>query len=314
MNASGRTEHEKVSDAPSGRAAAMVPAVTRALRLLDTLAERREAMGLVRLAQTLALPKSSVHGLCNTMLRLGYLRRQSDGAFLLGPRVMRLADAFIASIDVAQEFAALWKETASLPDETIILSVLSGTDVVYVGVRNGSRPLGLAFNVGMRLPAHLAATGKAMLAFHDREFVRRLFPAELQPGAPGRAPCTLDVLLAELEVIRRRGHSIDDEGIREGVYCVGAPVFDASGQPVAGVGVCVHKGRLGQEGGERQLQAVLDAARLLSARLGARASATAGAPGGRSARLPDRGHRHRGGKPAPAPGEAAVVPSGKESA
>ena len=76
--------------------AARVPAVTRALSLLDRLAQQREPMSLSRLAAELALPKSSVHGLCNTLLSFGYLRRQPDGSFLIGPGVMSLAEAFIS--------------------------------------------------------------------------------------------------------------------------------------------------------------------------------------------------------------------------
>ena len=90
---------------PIGRAAApatataLVPAVSRALTLLDQLAKVREPMSLARLASELALPKSSVHGLCNTLMSYGYLRRQSDGAFLIGPRVMTLAEAFVSGTD-----------------------------------------------------------------------------------------------------------------------------------------------------------------------------------------------------------------------
>ena len=70
----------------------------------------REPMSLARLASELALPKSSVHGLCNTLVSFGYLRRQADGAFLIGPRVMSLAEAFVSGTDVAQEFNALWAD------------------------------------------------------------------------------------------------------------------------------------------------------------------------------------------------------------
>ena len=145
-------------------AKALVPAVSRALALLERLAETREPMSLARLVSDLALPKSSVHGLCSTLVSFGYLRRQSDGAFLIGPRVMGLAEAFVSGTDVAREFNALWADRGSAPEETVVLSVLSGGDSMYVAVRNSARPLGLAFNVGMRLPAHLSGSGKAMLA------------------------------------------------------------------------------------------------------------------------------------------------------
>ncbi|HEV7915006.1 MAG TPA: IclR family transcriptional regulator, partial [Albitalea sp.] len=228
--ASARALPARTDDRP-----ALVPAVSRALMLLDRLAQRREPMTLARLATELSLPKSSVHALCNTLVSFGYLRRQDDGGFRIGPRVMCLAEAFVHGTDVAQEFNALWKDGRQPPDETVLLSVLDGPDVIYVAARNGARPLGLAFNVGMRLPAHLAATGRAMLAWHDPEFVRRLYPGGTLPRMAGKGPRTLAELMKELRLTRKRGHSIDDEYVREGVYCIGAPVFDSSGKPIAGI-------------------------------------------------------------------------------
>ena len=146
--------------------------------------------------------------------------------------------------------------------------MLSGPEVVYVAARNGVRPLGLAFNVGMRLPAHLAATGKAMLAYHEPDFVRQLFPADPLLTLSGKGPRTRAALMKELQAVRRRGHSVDDETVREGVYSMAAPVFNAAGQPVAAIGVCINRALLGTDHSERQRQAVLNAARMLSRRLG----------------------------------------------
>lgn len=261
-----RTEGRRTGAAPQAARAPMVPAVTRALTLLERLAQLREPMTLAKLATDLALPKSSVHGLCSTMLSLGYLRRQPDGAYLLGPRVMGLAEAFVAGTDVAQEFNALWAGTAA-PDETVILSLLDGADVIYIAVRNGSRPLGLAFTVGMRLPAHLAATGQVMLAYCDPQWVRKVLPSRL-PRMTGHGPVTTDDLLRELQQARRRGYSIDDEAVREGVFCYGVPVFDAAGRAVAGLGMPMHKPLLGADRGKRHLERLIDVARTLSLRLG----------------------------------------------
>jgi len=249
-------------------AAPLVPAVTRALTLLDRLALRREPMSLAQLTDELALPKSSVHGLCNTLMSFGYLRRRSDGAFLIGPRVMSLAEAFVSGTDVAQEFNALWADRGVSPEETVVLSVLSGTDALYVAVRNSARPLGLAFNVGMRLPAYLSGSGKAMLAFHAPDEVRRLFAGGLSAHLTRKGPRDVPALLKELAATRKRGYSIDDETVREGVFSFGAPVFDASGQVVAGVAVCINRALLGADHGERHREVALGVARTLSRRLG----------------------------------------------
>ena len=252
-----------------------MPAVTRALSLLDRLAQQREPMSLAQLTSELALPKSSVHGLCNTLMSFGYLRRQSDGAFLIGPRVMTLAEAFVSGTDVAQEFSALWANAGAAPEETVVLSVLSGTDALYVAVRNSARPLGLAFNVGMRLPAHLSGSGKAMLAFRAPDEVRGIFAAGPLTRLTRKGPRDVEALLKELALTRKRGYSVDDETVREGVYSFGAPVFDATGQVVAGVAVCINKALLGADRGERHRDAALAVARTLSQRLGADSPAPA---------------------------------------
>lgn len=254
-------------------APAHVPAVTRAMSLLDRLAEERHPMPLARLAAGLQLPKSSVHGLCSTLLAMGYLRRSPEGHFYIGPRVMNLADAFIADTSVAQEFAALWAGRDAAPDETVVLAILSGADVVYIATRPGARPLGLSFNLGMRLPAALAASGKAMLAHRPEAEVRALMAARGPKPRTARDVPPVDALLAELAEVRERGYSVDDEGVREGVHCIGAPVFDASGGVVAGIGMCLQKSlrqpdpSQGQQG---QRAHVVDVAARLTRRLGGR--------------------------------------------
>src|SRR6187402_1369808 len=241
----------------SAPVAPLVPAVARALTLLDRLARGREPMTLARLSSELALPKSSVHGLCTTLVSFGYLRRQADGSFLIGPRVMGLAEAFVAGTDVAQEFNALWGGSGIAPEETVLLSVLSGNEALYVAVRNSARPLGLAFNVGMRLPAYLSGSGKALLAWLPADEVRRRFVAGLGTRLTHKGPRDLEALLKELALARRRGYSVDDEGVREGVYSFGAPVFGASGEAVAAISVCINKAQLGSDRGSRHRDAAL---------------------------------------------------------
>jgi DNA-binding IclR family transcriptional regulator len=259
------------------RGTALVPAVSRALTLLERLAGAREPMGLARLAHDLGLPKSSVHGLCSTLVSFGYLRRRADGTFLIGPRVMGLAQAFVSGTDVAQEFNALWADGALEPEETVVLSVLSGGDALYIGVRNSARPLGLAFSVGMRLPAYLSGSGKAMLSLLPADDVRRLYPDGLGTRLTKKGPKDVDALLKELAATRRRGYSVDDEAVREGVCSFGAPVFDASGHAVAGIAVCINKALLGTGKGGRYRRLALDVAGALSSRLGADGARTGAA-------------------------------------
>ncbi len=254
--------------APPPRVTPLVPAVSRALTLLERLAGAREPMSLARLSVELGLPKSSVHGLCGTLVSFGYLRREADGTFRIGPRVMGLAEAFVSGTNVAQEFNALWAERGASPEETVVLSVLSGTEALYVAVRNSARPLGLAFTVGMRLPAYLSGSGKAMLAHLPADDVRQRFADGLGTRLTRKGPRDIDALLKELALTRRRGYSTDHEGVREGVFSFGAPVFGPSGEVVAAVSVCINKALLGADRGARHRDAAIAVAAELSTRLG----------------------------------------------
>ena len=264
-----QTAFDKLAE-PSVPAESLVPAVSRAVMLLERLARQRQPMSSSLLAAELSLPRSSVHGLCNTLLHHGLLRRQGDGGFLIGSGVMNLAQAFVADTNVTQEFGAMWRDIGQSPDESVILSVLDGTDCVYVAVRNSLRPLGLAFNVGMRLPAHLAGTGKAILAWLPRRTLDALHPAGLLERLTEHGPRSTDELHAELADIRERGYSVDDECVRCGVLSFGAPVFDASGAVVAGIGMCINKAQFASDGTDTHHEAVMRVARVLSSRLGAR--------------------------------------------
>jgi DNA-binding IclR family transcriptional regulator len=258
--------------------AGLVPAVSRALTLLERLARAHAPMTLARLASELALPKSSVHGLCSTLVSYGYLRRQPDGAYLIGPRVMGLAEAFMSSTDVAREFNALWSDAGSAPEETVVLSVLTGGDALYIGVRNSARPLGVAFSVGVRLPAYLSGSGKAMLSMLPSDEVRRLYAGGLQTRLTKKGPRDVEALLRELAAARRRGYSVDEEAVREGVCGFGAPVYQAGGGVVAGIAVCVNKALLAGGREQRYSEMALGAARALSQRLGAEPPAAQAAP------------------------------------
>jgi IclR family transcriptional regulator, blcABC operon repressor len=247
-----------------------VPAVTRATRLLDALAHAREPVPLSELTRQLNLPKSTVHGLCTTLVQAGLVTRFENGTYHLGLHIMDLAHAFLSRTDLTVQFAKLWDSLALLPEETIILSVLDGADVVYIACRNGSRPLGVSFRIGMRLPANCTASGKALLSSLSPERVGELM------GTAGLRPLTrksvaaLAALQRQLALARKRGYSVDDEETRDGMICFGAPVFDSSrDEAVAGVGVSLLKATVDQSQRVLAAQAVKQMAEALSKRMGA---------------------------------------------
>ncbi|MGA0565209.1 IclR family transcriptional regulator [Ancylobacter sp. VNQ12] len=257
--------------------AKLVPALERGVRILDTVARARGYLSLSDLARELDIAKSSAHTLCNTLVKLGLLIKRPDQTFLLGPHVMRWSNAFQQQSDLATEFAALWDRETQLPGATITLTVLEGNEVIYIAARNSdlSHPL-FEFRAGMRLPAAFTATGKAFLSGMSDFEVRRLYPDGLpEPRTPSSVR-TVEDLLQELQEIRERGYSCDDQQVAEGLVCFGAPVLDSRNRTMAGVAVSLLAEWLTPEQQENVIAEVKRIAQQLSQRMGAEIEQVAG--------------------------------------
>lgn len=212
-----------------------VPAVQRAAALLDHVATVAQAPTLSELSRALDLPKSSTHGICQTLVSLGLLLQDAAGRFRIGPQVMVWAGAFQEQSDLVSAFREIVTGETALAAHTLTLSVLEGGDVVYLACRNGSAPLGVTFRIGMRLPAPFTATGKAMLAARTGPLPTALAGPGWPAPLTARSVPDAAALVRELDATRARGHSFEEGQVREGMVCFGAPVIWAEGQVVAGI-------------------------------------------------------------------------------
>jgi DNA-binding IclR family transcriptional regulator len=203
----------------------LAPAVTRAAAILDVLAENGSvALGPSELGRRLGLPKSSIANICGALADVNLLRRVGTG-FALGRRLAELGGAYLVAVDLIQEFYEACGRLPAGSEETVQLAVLDGLEMTYLARHDGRQPVRLTSQIGRRLPATSTATGKAALAsLDDRDLERRLAGLTSLPASTPNAHRTVDALLADLAVVRRRGYSFDDEETIEGVVCYGVAV------------------------------------------------------------------------------------------
>ncbi|MBI5317829.1 IclR family transcriptional regulator [Bradyrhizobium sp.] len=225
-----------------------VPAVVRAKAILDFVAQCELPPHVSEVARQLDLPKSSVHGLCNTLVSLGLLLRQGAGNLALGGHLMVWANAFAARSDLITSFLRLWEETPALQRHTVTLSTLDGSDVTYVACKEGIAPLGITFRIGMRLPAAFTATGKAMLSTYEDATIATLFAEGMPEPLTRMSVRRLEDLQQEVGLVRQRGYSVDNCQVRESMYCFGAPIMGfASQRAIGGIAISVLEGEVSAE-------------------------------------------------------------------
>lgn len=213
-----------------------VPAVERTVAILDFIATAPQATGLSDLARALQLPKSTAHGLCDTLCDLGLLRLTSDG-FELGPASLRWSSAYLQRSDLVREFEGLLNKEVALQDYTVTLSTLIEGEVMYLAYRHSLKPLGFSPQRGMRLPAIYTATGKAMLAFMTVERRHQILTQYWLPPLTAQGVTSIEAFEQQAQAARDRGYALDEGEVRDGMVCLGVPVFDLQGQPAAGIAV-----------------------------------------------------------------------------
>lgn len=249
-----------------------MPSVRRAAATLNALARSPAPARLAELARATGSPPSSQLAVCNTLVEAGLLSREADGRYRLGPHVLELSRAYLERADIHTAFERVASEPQALPEHTLVLSVLDGGDVVYIGRRRGPRALSVPYELGMRLPANCTASGKALLASHSDEDVRGRYAGGLRALTP-RSITDLDELLAELARWRRLGYAVDAEETAPGMTCIGAAISDSSGAVAGAIALSSVSSAMRGREVQRTAEEVRRVAGLISAALGAPAPA-----------------------------------------
>jgi IclR family transcriptional regulator, blcABC operon repressor len=215
-------------------------------------------------------PKSSLHGLLNTLTQLGLIYRNDEQRYSLGSKSLQWADAYAHQTRVIQAFNEATRSLAALQEETVMLAVLQKSNVQYLSCKEGTRPLAVKFRVGGSFPAACTSTGKAILATLSNDKVRALVAEHGLQRQTRYSVASIDALLKQLERFRHAGYAVDDEEMAEGMHCFGAPVFTAGkAEAIAAVAVSLIKASTSVKRKQEVIQQVGDLAKEISRRLGA---------------------------------------------
>jgi IclR family transcriptional regulator, KDG regulon repressor len=248
-----------------------VPALARGLDVLERLAGAAGAMTAGELTEALGLPRTTVHELLQTLVERGCVEAVEDSPrrYRLGLRLFELGNAYAAGLDLPREAATVAAEVSATCRETVHVAVRDGADVVYVAKADSTHSVRMVSTLGGRLPAHLTAVGKMLLAALPDAELARLYPPgrELATMTPAslRTPAALR---RELARVRAEGLAFDRCESNPDVNCVAAAVRDHRGATVAALSVSVPILRWSDEREGELAELVRDGAARLSARLG----------------------------------------------
>jgi DNA-binding IclR family transcriptional regulator len=219
-----------------------VPAATQALRLLRYLASRPRPVTAGALARDLGLPRSSAYHLLTAMVAEGFVTHlPEEHRYGLGVAAFEVGSAYLRHDGLERLARPLLGRLVDEVGANGHLGVLDGRDLLYLLEERPRSYEPLVSDVGVRLPAHLTASGRSILAHLPAAQIRALYPDAaalvVRTGLGPASPRDLRRLLAET---RTRGYATEDGEVTLGYASIAAAAFDHTGRPVAGVAVTVR--------------------------------------------------------------------------
>jgi DNA-binding IclR family transcriptional regulator len=252
--------------------ASRVPAAEQVLAILRYLARHTAPVPAATIARDLGLPRSTTYHLLDVLVRDGFVvHLPEERRYGLGVSAFELGSAYARQAPLQRLARQQLTRLVDTTGHSAHLAVLHGRDVLYVvEERAPSRPP-LVTDVGVRLPAHLTASGRSMLAFLQPAQVRALFPDRAAfVERHGLGPASLPALRRLLVEVRARGHAVEDGEVTPGFASVASAVFDHTSHPVAGVAITYPADQLSPAEREQLAGAVRRTAVELTRRLSGR--------------------------------------------
>jgi IclR family acetate operon transcriptional repressor len=223
--------------------------------VLETIASQQRPLAISELAALLQVPKPTMHRIVRQLDAEGLLQREPNRR-VYGPG-MRSAPRH-----------AVLEALSAKVGETCNFGMMSGNAILYLDRVEASWPFGLKFESGSRVPLHCTSVGKLLLSVQPRRRRDELIRTTPLPRYTENTITDPDALHRELDEIRKRGYSIDNQEFLAGVVCLAVPVRDSKGVICAGLAISAPHARMSVAESIGHLPVLLAAADQLATHLG----------------------------------------------
>lgn len=214
-----------VSSAPEEtvrRKKAAVPAVGKALDILEELSLRRDGLTMNELVETLGRSMGEIYRVVLYLAERDYIRQDPFTArYSLTPRLFELAHRHPLTERLLHKAIPLLEEIAAASEQSCHLGLLNRSNVLILASVASPRPAGYSVRTGAVFQATSTSSGMVILAYSHQDVVDS-FAAMLEAGER-------EVMLKRLAMIRRQGFDATPSRIVSGVRNLSAPVFDDRG-------------------------------------------------------------------------------------
>lgn len=155
----------------------------------------------------------------------------------IGLEAFRIGSHFLGRTRILEQSRPVMQQIMAETGETANLAIIDQGEVIFVSQVETHEPIRAFFRPGTRGPVHASGIGKALLAFLPEPQIAAILKNHALDAFTPNTIVSREALIAEMETIRARGWSIDNEERTLGMRCIAAPIFNQFGEAVAGISI-----------------------------------------------------------------------------
>ena len=213
------------------------PAAEWAIKILEIIAASDKPLGITDISKSIGINKNMVFRVINSLENAGwvYVENADEKKYHLTLRPFHITHHAAERLDISTTsmpyIYQLWKTWG----ESTYLGILKENKVLYIQHLDSTHDIRVSGSLGGTYDLYCSAPGKVLLAYSDDTYIASYLKQPLQ----SRTNNTLtdpNLLMQELEAIRKQGYAIDNEEGTRGILCIAAPIFNVDGHVLGTVG------------------------------------------------------------------------------
>ena len=223
----------------------VIASVQNALKILNLFEGNRSELGNTEIANLLDMNPGTAAGLIYTLKVNHYLdQNPTNRKYRLGLKIAERASVLLNQLDLRKIASPFLEELRDWCGESVNLGILDDQEVVYIERMFGHHALGIRSELGKRAPVHSTALGKAIAAFLPEQDLKTLLENYQFTIVTRKTITERTVFELELDKIRSCGYAVDEQENEVGGRCIGVPIYNHEGFPIAALSVSVPLQRL----------------------------------------------------------------------
>ncbi|HHY14020.1 MAG TPA: IclR family transcriptional regulator [Thermoanaerobacterales bacterium] len=247
----------------------IVQSVDRALSILEILSDYSEGLGITSISNKVNIHKSTVHRILATLIYKGYVEQDPNtNNYMITLKLFELGNKKVESMDLLEISKPYTEKLMEKVNEVVHLVVRENNETIYIDKVEADNVIRMASTIGKRNPLYSTSVGKAILAHLPEKEMKKIWDSSKIEKLTEYTIIDFNEMKKELAIVKEKGYSVDNQENEVGVRCIGAPIFNISGEIEGAVSISGPIFRVTEEKIEEFAKEVVECATKISRELG----------------------------------------------